>query len=42
MLLVKIRQSICRQEQEMLRRADVEDMEVKLVRTRLRWLGHVC
>ena len=28
--------------EEALRRADVEDMEVKLVRTRLRWLGHVC
>ena len=28
--------------EEVLRRADVEDMEVKLVRTRLRWLGHVC
>ena len=26
---------------EALRRADVEDMEVMLVRTRLRWLGHV-
>ncbi|PFX20644.1 hypothetical protein AWC38_SpisGene14894 [Stylophora pistillata] len=27
--------------EEVLRRADVEDMEVMLVRTRLRWLGHV-
>ena len=25
-----------------MRRADVEDMEVMLVRTRLRWLGYVC
>lgn len=28
--------------EEVLRRADVEDMEVMLVRTRLRWLGHNC
>ena len=28
--------------EEVLRRADVEDMEVMLVRTRLRWLGYVC
>ncbi|XP_068704017.1 uncharacterized protein [Montipora capricornis] len=28
--------------EEVLRRVDIEDMEVKLVRTRLRWLGHVC
>ena len=28
--------------EEVLRRADVKDMEVMLVRTRLRWLGHVC
>ena len=27
--------------EEVLRRTDVEDMEVMLVRTRLRWLGHV-
>ena len=28
--------------EELLRHADVEDMDVMLVRTRLRWLGHVC
>lgn len=28
--------------EEVLRHADVEDMEVMLVRTRLRWLGHNC
>ena len=28
--------------EEVLRRDDVEDMEVILVRTHLRWLGHVC
>ena len=28
--------------EEVLRRTDVEDMEVMLVRTRLRWLGYVC
>ena len=28
--------------EEVLRRVDIEDMEVKLVRTHLRWLGHVC
>ena len=28
--------------EEVLRRTDVEDMEVMLVRTRLRWLGHNC
>ena len=28
--------------EEVLRRAHVEDIEIKLVRSRLRWLGHVC
>lgn len=28
--------------EEVLRHADVEDIEVKLVRVRLRWLGHAC
>lgn len=28
-------------EREVLTRAGLEDMEVKLVRNRLRWLGHI-
>ena len=28
--------------EEVLRRTNVEDIEIKLVRSRLRWLGHLC
>ena len=28
--------------EEVLRRANVEDIEIRLVRSRLRWLGHLC
>ena len=41
-LILNIKWDDCISNEEVLRRTDVEDMEVMLVRTRLRWLGHNC
>ena len=41
-LILKIRWDDYISNEDVLRRANVDDIETKLVRSRLRWLGHLC
>ena len=41
-LILKIKWDHFISNEELLKRAGTEDIEVMLVRSRLRWLGHVC